>query len=249
MSSTEFQGHIGIVDDTPVERLGEGNVTHDGIINNPGGLVGIWAFENSRDALFEAMRRRETFATSGPRIEPRLFIGTDFPNDLCDRGDRLAYAYSSGYPMGSTLSLTQGEVPHIFVEAQADLGGAQTPLERLQIVKGWIDTGGEPHWKVFNVAGETEDPQLMLSGDCAPLMTEGQKKLCAVWVDSEFDPSQPTFYYLRALEVPTCRWSTIQCEQVPVAERPAGCGTPTQNPRIHHRAWSSPVWHMPQSRN
>lgn len=245
VSASEFQGHIGIVDDTPVERLGEGNVTHDGIINNPGGLVGVWAFENSRDAIFDALRRRETFATSGPRIEPRLFIGADLPDDLCDRPDRLERGYAQGHPMGSVVTLAADETPHLFVEALADEGGAQTPLERLQIIKGWLDAEGKPHWSVFDVAGDTRTPESVPSGDCAPLEVDATRRLCAVWRDPDFDPALPAFYYLRAIEAPTCRWSARQCQELAETDRPPTCGDPVQTPRVRHRAWSSPVWHTP----
>jgi hypothetical protein len=247
VSTDHFIGHIGIVDDTAAERLGEGNITHDGIINNPGGLAGVWAVENSRDAIFEAIRRKETFATSGPRILPRLFIGTEFDTDLCERADRLAYAYAEGEPMGSQVSIPLDKTPTFLIEAQADLGGAQTSLERIQLIKGWIDHSGETRWEIFDVAGEKGDPEEVIAERCDPIQAEPQPQLCTVWRDPNFDPTLATFYYARVIERPTCRWSTLQCKAITSGERPEGCADPDRDRRIRHRAWTSPVWHIPQA--
>ena len=160
--SDDFPGHIGIVDDTPVERLGEGNLTHDGVVNNPGGLAGVWAVENSRDAIFEAFRRRETFATSGPRLRPRFFAADALPDGLCEQDDRVLMAYEAGVPMGGELRLEVGDTPHFFVEATAD----QVPLDRIQIIKGWVNTDGQSQYRVYDVAGEDGPPTDVEAGDC-----------------------------------------------------------------------------------
>lgn len=220
-----FPGHVGIADDTDAERVGEGNATHDGVINNPGGLAGVWAVENSRDAIFEAIRRRETFATSGPRMRIRLFAG-DFADGLCADPDRLRRAYADGVPMGGEI--TSEAAPALFVEAEADPGGARTPLAAAQIVKGWIDADGVHRQQVITVAGDPE---------AGP--GEGPERLCAVWRDPE-PVDGPVFYYARAIEQPTPRWSVAACARLEPAERPAVCGTGPQ--AVRQRVWSSPIW-------
>ncbi len=231
----DFPGHVGIADDTDAERLGEGNATHDGDVNNPGGLAGVWAFENSRDAIFEAIRRRETFATSGPRMRIRLFAGA-YPDAMCADPDRLRVAYADGVPMGQTARLDAA--PALFVEAQADDGGARTPLAAVEIIKGWIDADGNHRQRVYTVAGEA-DAGADFDGATCGGASGGVEALCAVWRDP--DPSDgPAFYYARAIELPTCRWSARACDRLTPDERPPSCET---LPRVvRQRAWSSPVW-------
>lgn len=236
----DFPGHVGTVDDTPAKRLGDGTITHDAFINNPGGLAGVWAVENSRDAIFEAFQRRETFATSGPRIPVRMFAGYQIPEDLCDRDDRVEKAYAGGVPMGGVLE-TKNRAPRIALWADADTGTERQPgvgLAKLQIVKGWVDGSGT-HEQVIDVieagsSGALDEATCEASG--------GDAQLCTVWEDPDWDPDKPTFYYARALEVPTCRWSTRECAAFADADRPPRCDSGTVEEHVQQRSWGSPIW-------
>ena len=157
---SEFPRHIGIVDDTAEERLAEGNVTHDGYINNPGGLAGVWAVENSRDAIFDAIQNRSTFATSGPRIKPRFYAGWDFQDDLCDDTNRVRIAGTSGVSMGQVLRPKPGAMPRFMVQADADDGGLKAGLQRIQIIKGWVDEKGKTHHAIYDVAAMAKPAQI-----------------------------------------------------------------------------------------
>jgi hypothetical protein len=242
-----FPGHIGIADDTAAERLGEGNITHDGVINNPGGLAGVWAVENSRDAIFEAMRRRETFATSGVRIQPRLFGGWSYPEALCDDPDRLAHGYAGGVPMGGSLPKNIGtDAPTLLVMAAADDHALATPLEQIQIVKGWLNTDGEAQWRIYVAAGTSESLEEETAGSCEP-PSGGERSLCTVWQDPEFNPHHPAFYYTRVVERPTCRWSTRECMSLPMNERQMTCVDASLHTRVRQRAWTSPIWYYPDT--
>ncbi len=175
---------------------------------NPGGPAGVWAEENSRNALFEAFRRRETFGTSGPRIVPRVFGGWDLPPGLCDSPDLARIGYEQGVPMGGELvEAPAGARPRFIVSAMQDRMSA--PLQRIQIVKGWLDAG-EYRVEVYDVAGDANNGASVDLADCAPQGT-GFSDLCAVWEDELFDPAQRAYYYARVIENPTCRWSTQQC--------------------------------------
>ena len=237
-----WPGHVGGSDDTPEERLGPGNTTHRGLVNNPGGLAAVWAVERSRDAIFEAMQRREVYATSGTRIRVRLFGGWGFADGLCSDPELVDAGYRGGAPMGGVLPGRPGGAagPRFVVQAEQDPDSA--PLQRVQIVKGWIDAGGQARYEVFDVAGDARPGSVEVE-TCAP-DGKGAKSLCAVWTDPQFDPARRAFYYARVLEAPTCRWSRWEC--IALAEpRPAGCSDPTVQQVIHERAWTSPVWYEP----
>lgn len=240
VAGIDFPGHVGIVDDTDEKRLGDGTITHDAFLNNPGGLAAVWAVENSRDAIFEAIRRRETFATSGPRMQVRLFAG-DLPAGWCEREDRLALGYAKGVPMGGVLQ-GRASAPRLAVEALADRGTDEVPghgLERIQIVKVRV-VDGEARESIVDVIGEvalSPDP-----GTCAPVAA-GEDRLCATWTDPSWDPEADVAYYARVLEVPTCRWSTRACNAM--EERPPRCDDTHLEPVGRQRAWSSPVWVVP----
>lgn len=245
-----FPGHVGLVDDTPHKRLGDGTATHEGLINNPGGLAGVWAEERSRDAIFAALRRGETFATTGPRIVVRLFGAWDLPADLC-AGDDAALAtagYARGVPMGGTLPLRgDASAPVFAVRAQADPGTVAepgTPLQRLQLVKGWLDAAGVPQERVYDVAGDPDNGARVDRETCER-SGAGFETLCAVWSDPEFDPALPAFYYARAVENPSCRWSAHDCNALDPADRPEICGDPAFSHVIQERAWASPIWYEP----
>jgi hypothetical protein len=236
---------------TPGNTLEEAFVGHGGTVDadlekrfemsfyGPGGLAGVWAVENSRDALFEAIRRRETFGTSGTRIEVRLFGGWGFPADLCGDPELVKVGYERGVPMGAMLPAIPGAGAHpVFV---ATASRDETPLDRIQMVKVWIDASGETHERVVDIAGPADTAATVDTGTCVPT-GEGASTLCGVWTDSDFDAAEPAAYYVRVLEDPTCRWTTFTCNGLPAEERPESCGTPEV---IQERAWSSPIWFSP----
>jgi hypothetical protein len=220
-----------------------------GIKGNPGGLAGVWAMENSRDAIFEALERRETFGTSGPRIVPRFFAGWDFEKSSCNNSDMVAQGYSRGVPMGGDLSAPDNDSqrPTFIVGANRDPVESSTPLQKLQVIKGWIDSKDLQHTKVFTVAGE-EDNDAGVDLETGERFGPGHNSLCAVFVDAEFDPSQSSYYYLRAVENPSPRWSLLDCLSLPESERPEVCSN-TKKHIIQEMAWSSPIWYNPKTAN
>ena len=213
------------------------------------GLAGVWAEENTREAIYEAFRRKETFATSGPRIQLRFFAGYDFEEELLNAPDVVARAYAAGVTMGGDLPARTGAAPRFLLWALADAQGA--PLQRLQIVKGWVASEGETFEVVYDVAcsdGASVDPdthrcpdngaRVDLS-DCAISRDVGAAQLRTLWRDPAFDPGQRAFYYARVLENPTCRWSTWDALRAGVSPR-------SDLPKtIQERAWSSPIHYLP----
>lgn len=178
-----------------------------------GGLSVVWAEENSREAIFRALRRKETYGTSGTRMVVRFF-GGDYPEDLCERRDFEEEGYRAGVPMGGTL--VPGKLagaPRFAVFAVQDSGTTELPgaeLQRVQIVKGWLDAKGTVREKLFDVAGGSDNSTSVNPGTCLP-EGHGHASLCSVWTDPEFDPAERAYYYARVLEVPACRWSTRMC--------------------------------------
>jgi hypothetical protein len=224
---------------------------------NPGGLAVLWAEENSRDSLFSAMRRREAYGTSGPRISSRFFASWQFPDDLCQSSDRIEQAYSTGVPMGGLLagSPTPGAAPTFLLAASQDPGTANfpgMPLQRIQVVKGWLDEHGQTQEKVIDVAGNSDNGANVDLETCET-RGKGFAQLCAVWRDDEFDATQRAFYYSRVVENPSCRWSQRQCVAAKVdcsapetiGEGFSGCCAADHRPVIQERAWSSPIWYAP----
>jgi len=210
---------------TPQERLQPGLLT-SGIDGNPGGLAGVWAREDTRDAIFDAMLRREVFGTSGPRITPRLFAGWEFPADACDNPDRAGLGYVSGVPMGGDLPPhAPGVNPQLLAWAAKDPNGED--LKSLQVVKGWIDADGNMRTQVTAVA-ENDG---------------GAATLCALYQDAEFDPALSAYYYLRVMQPETPRWSTYDCGRIPEAERPPVCSNGQYPDMITEMAWTSPIWY------
>jgi hypothetical protein len=214
---------------------------------NPGGLAGVWAQENNRDSIFDAMKRRETFATSGPRIVPRLFAAWDMPADMCDSADFAEQGYQAGVPMGGVLpeAPAGASSPLFAVSAQSDPGLEGQPgglLQRVQIIKGWVGEAGQFHQQVHDVAGDANNGADVDLGSCTP-RGPGATNLCGVWQDPEFDVSQDAVYYARIVENPSCRWSTRLCLSLPEGERPDGCLTDQLPKTIQERAWTSPIWY------
>lgn len=243
---TDYAGHVGSEESTPEERLTTGMAQPSGLIANPGGLAGVWAVENSRDALFEALARRETFGTSGTRIAPRFFGGYDLATDLCDQRDFVASADRDGVPMGGTLQPPgkEGAAPRFLAAAMKDPADFAAPLQRLQIIKGWLDASGALRYKVFEVAGDADAPASVDEETCER-QGDGHASLCTVWTDPEFDVSEHAYYYLRVVENPSCRWSWRECLRIPSNERPESCSDPTIPRVIQELAWTSPIWFSP----
>ena len=214
VDETDYGGHHALSDDTPQKRLGSSK----GLNHSPGGLAGVWATENTRNALFDALKRRETFGTSGPRIVVRFFGGFGLPQDLCARADLVSLADAQGVPMGGELHGQENQVPSFVALAAMD----KTPLQRLQLIKAWWENGVSQERVIDLIQNPTGAPQL-----------------CATWRDP--DPKPKAAYYVRVLEMPTRRWSSVDCERLPVDQRPSIC-TSEIDRMIQERAWTSPIW-------
>lgn len=212
-----WPGHAGSTD-APYAKL------VDGIYLSPGGLAVVWAEENSRDAIFSAMRRKETYGTSGTRPIVRFFGGYEYNTQaavLCNQQDRVQVGYDLGVPMGSDLPpLVAGKNPRFLVAALMDAGTEEfpgTPLQQIQIIKGWVDAEGQTQEKVLSVVGnDNVQGNEVDTANCAVNPNVGFEELCTVWEDSEFDPQLPAFYYARVMENPSCRWSTFACKAAEV---------------------------------
>ena len=210
----------------------------------------MWAKENTRTALFDAMKRREVYATTGSRIRVRLFGGWAFePDDALNR-DLAAIGYARGVPMGSDLPTRSGsgQAPTFLVYALRDPMGAN--LDRIQIVKGWIDGNGEPQQRVYDVAWSDQrqpdaDGSLPPVGSTVDLSipswtnTIGAAELGSVWTDPAFDPDQRAFYYARVIEIPTPRWTAYDAVRFDLT-LPDSVPLTTQE-----RAYTSPIWYTP----
>ena len=247
VQEADYPGHLGNGDSMVQQRVSFSEENPGNAFNNPGGLIGVWAEENSRDAIFGALKRREVFGTSGPRIQPRFFGAWNMDPALCEQPDRAERAYKGAVPMGSDLPDPASDAPVFMLAATADAGSRRfpgTPLQRLQVIKGWADAAGNHHQRVFDVAGDANNGAGVDPQTCAP-QGDGYGQLCAVWRDPEFDADVPAVYYLRALENPSCRYTAHQCLQLPEAQRPADCQQPLMDPVIQERAWSSPIWYTP----
>ncbi len=251
-----FYGKVGVMDGAAVRR---GSVPLDQPREDGGkyanvyyhlwgasGLAGVWAEANTRDAIYEAFRRKETFATTGPRIKVRFFAGYDLPS-LDDKA-LAEKAYEKGVAMGADLVADSHEVPQFIVWATRDARGA--PLQRLQVIKGFVENDRATE-KIYDVAcsdglavnpGTRRCPDNGASvnlKDCSITPDAGAAELKTVWQDPDFDPGQRAFYYVRVLENPTCRWSTWDAVRAGVKPRPDIPAT------IQERAWSSPIWFTP----
>ncbi len=261
-STDSHLGTPGLVDEDRYPGHAAGTVTRrlevaafpDSLLFNPGGLAVLFAEENSRDALFAAMRRREAYATSGPRLLLRLFGGWSYPQELCDSRAFVADGYAGGVPMGGDLPPRPdpGGAPRFAVFALRDPGSSDrpgTPLQRIQIVKGWIEDG-QTRERVHEVAGDPASGADVDPASCEP-RGRGFDALCQVWEDPDFDASQPAFYYARVVENPSCRWHAWICSARGVdcaAGAPAGleaCCDASLPRTIQERALSSPIWFTP----
>jgi hypothetical protein len=213
--------------------------------------MGVWATANTRGAIFDAMERRETYATTGPRMRVRFFGGFDFDKDDAARRDLAVLGYTKGVPMGGDLKdAPDGKAPSFLVYALRDPIGAN--LDRIQIIKGWVDAGGNPQEKVYDVAWSGDrkrgvDGKVPPVGDTVDLSspswtnTIGAAELGTVWTDPDFDPGIRAFYYARVIEIPTPRWTAYDAvkfdldlsDKIPL--------------KGQERAYTSPIWYTPQS--
>ncbi|WP_026617505.1 DUF3604 domain-containing protein [Ensifer aridi] len=213
------------------------------------GYAAVWAKENTRASIFDAMKRRETYATTGPRMLVRFFGGFDFEEADTHTRSPAAVGYAKGIPMGGDFGpAPAGKVPTFLVAALKDPIGAN--LDRFQIVKGWLDAAGEVHEKVYDVAWSGErkpgaDGKLPPVGNTVNVPeatwsnTIGAPELIAVWKDPEFDPAQRAFYYGRVIEIPTPRWTAYDAKYF-------GVSMPPEVPMTtQERAYTSPVWYSP----
>jgi len=214
------------------------------------GLAAIWAIENTREAIFDAMQRKEVYGTTGPRMSLRMFGGWEYTEQDLNSRMPAVVGYEKGTPMGGSLRVKpeNAKAPSFMVYALRDPIGAN--LDRIQIVKGWLEVDGETREQVYNIAWSGErklrrDGKLPAVGNTVDVAnanwtnTIGAADLGAVWTDPDFDPGQKAFYYARVLEIPTPRWSTYDAFRFGV-DVPKGAPTSTQE-----RAYSSPIWYDP----
>ncbi len=228
VDETIYRGIAGALDNNPETQLGEWcDVAEDdcderefrrtvAFNNNPGGMAAVWATQNTREAIFEALRARRTYSTSGPRIEVRSYASFDgFPVDFCEQLSRGETPVEDGtveaVMMGAVLPSGGEGAPSFAVWAAQDAGGANggTPLERIQIIKGKLTASGEVETTVITVAGALDGPAP--NADCTINTVGRPETLCAVWADPDFDPAEDAYYYARVLEQPTCRWNNVNC--------------------------------------
>ncbi|MFK8019839.1 MAG: DUF3604 domain-containing protein [Pseudomonadales bacterium] len=250
VSESNYEGCCANSDSTVTKRLSvkKGFAGKGPVARNPGGLMGVWASQNTRDDLFDAMQRREVFATSGPRIQPRFFAGWHIDENICD-GSVAQLGYAGGVPMGAELATdTQAGSPLFVASAVADLGTSGEPgtaLQRLQIIKLWHDTEGQFHQQVHDIAGNQNNGAGVDLDTCASTSTTGAQTrltMCATWRDVDYSAQQSAAYYVRVLENPSCRWSWRHCISQPESERSQACQDETVPKIIQERAWTSPIW-------
>jgi hypothetical protein len=246
-----FFGVHGTADDTPEKRVGGNTILGlNSLWVSPAGLSAVWAEENTREAIFAGMQRKETYSTSGVRMVARFFGGWDLDPALLKQKDWVKTAYAKGVPMGGDLPPPRSKAPTFAVSAVKDPDSAN--LDRIQIIKGW-SRNGQSFEKVHDVVWSGDRKPDVVTGQVPPVgntvdlnkgtykNTIGASELKAVWTDPDFDPSLDAFYYARVLEIPTPRWSTIQAAQLGRTP-PHGAGF---GPTIQERAWSSPIWYTP----
>ena len=215
------------------------------------GYTGIWAHENTRAALFDAMERRETYGTTGPRMTVRFFGGWEFTEEDLNANNSAVIGYKKGVPMGDDLTKTKGKkAPSFMVSALRDPQSAN--LDRIQIIKGWMDKKGELHEKIYDLAVSDgrkigEDGRCKQAvGNTVDLETAtwsnsiGDAQLAAVWTDPDFDSDESAFYYVRVLEIPTPRWVVYDKVRL-------GAKIPKEAELVgQERAYSSPIWYSPK---
>ena len=252
----DFRGTVGTISSPAVRRMSGTNLGDKAYrsmlkFHTPGGLAAVWAPENTREAIFDALARRETYATSGPRIGLRFYAGRGIDQAMIDAPDLVQHLEAEAVSMGAVLPSSQrpdqqSESPEFLVWAVRDPMDA--PLQRLQMVKGWIDDAGQTHEKVVDIAcadGLQVDPATGRCPDngasvdlstCQYSAGSGATELKTVWRDPDYDQNQSAFYYVRVLMNPTCRWSSY--DAIRLGREP----DPSVPATIQERAWSSPTW-------
>jgi hypothetical protein len=214
------------------------------------GLAAVWATENTREAIWDAFARREVFATTGTRLRVRVFAGWDFEEPEVQRPDFARQGYARGVPMGGDLRPgPEGAAPRFMVRALRDPDGAN--LDRIQIIKGWLDAGGETQERIYDVA-VSGDRSIGADGRCREPVGNtvdlanatytndiGAAVLSAYWKDPEFDPTEPAFYYVRVIEIPTPRWTAYDAKFFDI-DMPEGTAM-----EVTDRAYTSPLWYTP----
>ena len=233
--------------DSVLENKEEGFYGYPGWLYSASGLAAVWARDNTREEIFAAFKRREVYATSGPRIRVRFFAGYGFTQDDLDRRDIAAAGYRKGVPMGGDLSAAD-RAPGFLIHAVKDPNGAN--LDRVQVVKSWLDPDGKAREKVFDAASSGArtpgpDGKLPPVGDSVDRRSArytndiGAVELATVWTDPEFDPGARALYYVRVLQIPTPRnslYDSIALKAAPPQGYPEV---------IRERAWTSPIWYTP----
>jgi hypothetical protein len=214
------------------------------------GLAAVWARENTREAIWDAMKRKEVYATTGTRLLVRVFGGWGYSESDLDRSDFAEYGYKNGVPMGGDLKQApRGKAPAFLVRAVRDADGAN--IDRVQIIKGWLDKDGKTHEKIYDVA-VSDGRKIGKDGRCKKAVGNtvnvkeasysnaiGDPFLQTFWKDPDFDPKQKAFYYVRVIEIPTPRWTTYDAKVFGV-KIPKGAPTSVQD-----RAYTSPIWYTP----
>ena len=252
----DFPGPAGSVTSSAFRRLrddGEKAAYKSAIrFHTSGGLAAVWAPENTREAIFDALARRETYATSGPRMAVRFYAGWDIGESIVEDHDPIASLMKYGVPMGGVLrpDATTKTSPDFFVWATRD--PIDAPLQRVQMIKGWLDAQGQTHEKVVDIAcadGLTVDAETGRCPDngasvdletCSFSADSGANELKTLWHDPDYDANQGAFYYVRVLMNPTCRWSSY--DAVRLGRKPDSRVPAT----IRERAWTSPIWLDPE---
>ena len=214
------------------------------------GLAAVWARENTREALFDSMARKEVFATTGTRLKVRVFAGWDFKKEDLNRHDFARYGYDHGVPMGGDLTAAKNKSPTFLIRALRDPDWAN--LDRIQIIKGWTDANNKTHERVYDVA-VSGNRKIGADGRCKTPVGNtvneklasfdnsiGEPMLAAYWKDPDFDAKQRAFYYVRVLEIPTPRWTTYDAKYFKV-KRPDDVPV-----SIQERAYTSPIWYTPR---
>ncbi|MDX1734581.1 MAG: DUF3604 domain-containing protein [Halioglobus sp.] len=246
-----YHGKLPILDGSAALRMGEATYWPPDFMAggwrwSAAGLAAVWAEQNTRASIFDAMRRRETYATSGPRITVRFFGGWNYPQALLQQQDWIDAAGQSGVPMGGTLPPRAADAPSFALWAMRDPDSGN--LDRVQVIKGWVDAQGESHEKVFDVAW-SGGRELAADGSLPPVGSTvdvagasysnsiGAQQLAAVWIDPAFDPSLEAFYYARVIEIPTPRWTTYDARKLGI-----DAPEPTS---LQERAVTSAIWYAP----
>lgn len=248
----DFPGATGAVTSSAFRRLrdDEESAAYKSAIqfHTSGGIAAVWAPENTRESIFDALARRETYATSGPRMSVRFYAGWDMNQAVENDPNAVQSLMTRGVPMGGVLrpDATQESSPGFFVWATRD--PIDAPLQRVQMVKGWVDAQGQTQEQVVDIAcadGLTVDPAMGRCPDngasvdlatCSFSPGSGADELKTVWHDPDYDPTQSAFYYVRVLMNPTCRWSSY--DAIRLGREP----DPRVPPTIRERAWTSPIW-------